>query len=284
MSDGAQHFWDLLSTREAEFAASIMRELVHERWAEPLLRDIADTGGLTRANKAKLFELRFGYALHRAGIVPQYEVGGEANSTLDFGFTSSGQRWLVELMRLEETQAVREATQSAVDGPGVLWSQQILSSDAEDPRQSEEGETLKAVQRICQKCERDGRPYKFPEPNGALHVLLVDFRTFLHGGDAHDMIHVGLGGEYVAERFCRRYWEGQLISGVFSPNTTVRGADNARARVHLLGFVDEDVYEPGVLGLATRYIANPWLFASADEVRAAASTWPLQPAVVLNGG
>ena len=276
MSDSGQDFWDFLSVQEAESAADIMRELEHESWAGPLLRDIADG--------ATVIDPDIGHALHRAGIVPQYEVGGEADSTLDFGFTASGQRWLVELMRLEETQAVRRATKSRIDERGVTWSSQMLSSDAKNPTQSEEGETLKAVQRICQKCERDGRPRKFPQIDGALHVLLVDFRTFLDGGDEHDMIHVGLGGEFVSEPFCRRYWEDRLISGVFHPRTALHGADHARARVHLLGFVDEESYEPGAFARATRFIANPSLFASTENVRAAVSTWPLQPAIVLNGG
>ncbi len=239
MSDSGQDFWDPLTTEEAEFVTEIIGELERESWAEPLLRDIADAGGLAQANKAKFFELRFGHALHQAGIAPQYEIEGEGSSTLDFGFTSSGQSWLVEMMRLEETEAVQRATELTIAPDGVVWSEQMLSTDAADQTQSEEGETLKAVQRICQKCERDGRPHKFPQPDGRLHALLVDCRTFLHGGDAYDRIHIGLGGEYVAEPLCRRYWEGQLISGAFNPLTPVRGAKHARTRVHFLGFINE---------------------------------------------
>jgi hypothetical protein len=38
-----------------------------------------------------------------------------------------------------------------------------------------------AVQRICQKLEKDGKPHKFPALSGKTHVLLVDFRTFKNG-------------------------------------------------------------------------------------------------------
>jgi hypothetical protein len=65
--------------------------------------------GLKGTNKAKLFELRFGYALQLTGATPRYEVPGEGQSTLDFGFTSGGREFLVELMRLEETAAVKAA-------------------------------------------------------------------------------------------------------------------------------------------------------------------------------
>ena len=141
-------FWDILSQDEAEFAKAIIAALTGVPWAVPLLADIAASGGLTLANKAKFFELRFGYALHQAGITPTYEIAGEGGSTLDFGFTASGQSWRVEMMRLEETQAVRNATHTGTGEAGTILSSQVLSSNAQDQRQSEKGETLKAVQRI----------------------------------------------------------------------------------------------------------------------------------------
>lgn len=177
MSNGEGHNWDFLSDREAEFADAIMSDLATVAWAQPLLGEIGRHGGLTGANKAKFFELRFGYALHQAGIAPRYEVHGEGQSTLDFGFASGGQDWLVELMRLEQTQAVGEATRTYTDEDDIPWAVLDLRTNAENAPQSPEGETLKAVQRICQKCERDGRPHKFPALGGACHVILVDFRS-----------------------------------------------------------------------------------------------------------
>ena len=284
MSNGGKNFWDSLSVDEAQFVESVMGELADEPWARSLLLDINGNGGLTRVNKAKFFELRFGYALHQVGIIPRYEVDGEAQSTLDFGLASSGKDWLVELMRLEETEAVRRATYLKVDEDGTEWSSRTLSTNAKAPTESEEGETLKAVQRICQKCERDGRAHKFSVPHSTYHVILVDFRTFLHGGDVYDRIHVGLGGAAVREAACRRYWNGNLISGVFSPHTNVRGAAEVRNRVHFLGFVCEKSYEPCAFGRATQFIFNPNLFSSADDAYAAIASWPLQPAQILNGG
>lgn len=284
MSDSTEHFWDILSGSEAEFSDAIIHELEGAAWAQPLLAIIRENGGLTRETKAFLFELRFGYALQQAGIVPRYEVAGEGQSTLDFGFRSGDRDWLVELLRLEETEAVQRATHAITDEDGIPWSSRALSTVAEDPRESEEGETLKAVQRICQKCERGGRPHKFPAPGAAFHVMLIDFRTFLHGGDVHDRIHVGLGGEYLQNPFLQRRWEGQLISGAFSPRTNVRGAAELRDRVHFLGFVNERTYQPGEFAAATQFIANPHLFRDAEEVRAVMAAWPLQPVQILNGG
>jgi hypothetical protein len=170
-----------------------------------------------------------------------------------------------------------------VDADGTFWTGRVLRTDAEDPKQSLEGETLKAVERICQKCESKGRPHKFPVPDGAYHAMLVDFRTFSNrGGDVHDRIQVALGAAAVAERY-RHFWDKRPITGVFSNETKVRGAAQARDRVHFLGFVCESAYEPGEFAAATQFIANPGLFADGAAVRAAMATWPLQPAHLVNG-
>jgi hypothetical protein len=281
MTPAPDSFWDILSQDEADFVQAIMLELANEPWAQPIVAGINDNGGLKRENKDRLFELRFAYALHRAGITPRYEIPGEARSTIDFGFVLQGRPWAVELLRLGETQAVKAATGHSVDEHGVAWSGRVLSTIAEDPTQSTEGETLKAVQRICQKCEQGGRPHKFPVPGDAFHMILVDFRTVLNGGDVHDRLHVALGAESVAPQY-RLAWQGQPISGVFSRRTAVRGAAEVRDRVHFLGFVRERTYKPDEFGGAIDLVANPYLFPDAAAVRAAGATWPLQPVKILN--
>src|SRR6516164_6576598 len=151
--------FDFLTGDEADSVKSVLDELADTPWAKPLLNDINATGGLTGDNKSKLFELRFGHSLHKAGIEPRYETAGEGQSTLDYGFTSGGRDFLVEMMRLDETDAVRAATTTEKFEDGAVMVGRRLSTDAEDPRQSEEGETLKAVERICQKFERGGKPH-----------------------------------------------------------------------------------------------------------------------------
>jgi hypothetical protein len=113
-------------------------------------------------------------------------------------------------------------------------------------------------------------------------VLLVDFRTFLNrGGDEYDRLHVGLGGDVVPNEARRRYWKGNLITGVFSPNTKVRGAAEARERLHFIGFVNEKSYETGAFGLAIQFLANPHLFKTSKEARAALLDWPLNEPNIL---
>ena len=261
---------------------TIIHELTPHDWARPLIDNINRNGGVTRQNKALLFELRFAYNLHQNEILCRYEVEGEGESTVDFGFVSQDQSWFVELMRLEETVAAQEATQTWTNEDGIPWFKKILSSAADNNRHSEEGETLKAVERICQKCEKDGRPHKFRLLDDGFNVILVDFRTFLNGGDDADKVHIGLGGEFLRHPFFKRFWEGRLISGVFNEQTCVRGAREARERIHFIGFVNEQEYDLEEFGNSTRFIANPFLFQDVGKMRATIDTWPLQPAIVLN--
>jgi hypothetical protein len=55
--------FNILSTREQNLMQQIMTELAAEVWAKPLIAAITENGGLIAANKARLFELRFGHAL-----------------------------------------------------------------------------------------------------------------------------------------------------------------------------------------------------------------------------
>lgn len=276
-------FWDTLESSEAEFAQQLVGELKDVAWVRPIIDRIDKNGGLTRKNmdnllqlKDHLFELRFAYALHQAGVTPEHEIKGEAKSMIDFGFVSKGQQWAVEMMRLGETEVVKAATVTQDVEPGVQLIGRFLSTNAEDPTQSLDGETFKAIRRICQKCERNGRPHKFRTPEDALQVLLVDFRTFENGGDGNDMLHVALGADYVKRQF-RCYWEGRPITGVFDEHTSLKGAAEMRQRVHFLGFVRERAYKPGEFTAATYFVWNPHLFRDSAAAGAAAATWPLQP-------
>lgn len=58
MAKRDEHTFDFLTGRESDFMESVMDELADTPWAEPLIDNISASGGLTRDNKAKLFELR----------------------------------------------------------------------------------------------------------------------------------------------------------------------------------------------------------------------------------
>jgi hypothetical protein len=283
MTDQQTSSFDTFTGSESDRMEAIIAELDGVPWAQGILQGVQRDGGLVGKNMARFFELRFGHALYEAGIGVEYEVPGEDESTLDFGFTSKGQAWKVEMMRLLETQAAKAAAKTGIDENGVRWTRRLLSSGNVDKRQSTEGETLQVIQRICQKCEDGGKPRKFPKPETAFHAILVDMRTFKDGGDVHDRLHIGLGGEYVKAPY-RAYWEKKLISGVFGRQTVCKGAAEARDCVHFIGFIRERSFRSGELGMITQFVANPHLLKNGAAVKATIDTWPLQPMQVLNGG
>ena len=127
--------FDFLTGAEGDYMEVVMSQLADVPWAKPLTSDIEAAGGLKGENKAKLFELRFGHELHRASIQPQYEVSGEAKSTIDYGFSAGGTDFLVEMMRLEETDAVKAATTAEEFQDGaVMFARHLHSNAEENPR------------------------------------------------------------------------------------------------------------------------------------------------------
>jgi len=281
MANAPKAMFDIFTGDEAASVERAIATISDRDWAKPIVADINANGGLTGKNMNKFFELRFGHALETAGISPQYEIPGEADSTLDFGFTSKKKPWAVELMRLNETQAAKAATVELEDD-GIAFVKRILSSGGSDPRQSPEGETLKTIQRICQKCERGGKPHKFSLPNGSYNAILVDMRNHLNGGDVYDRIHIALATERVPDARLRYFWDGKPITGVFDKRTKMKGAAEARQRLHFLGFVRDREYQEAKFGAKIEFIGNPHLFASSEEMNAAMATWPLQPARLIN--
>lgn len=270
-NNGVSSLWSSLSIDEANYSRDCVNDLSENRWAKRVIKEFEENGSFIASNRSKMFELRFARALKDAGIEPEYEVSGEQDSTIDFGFCFSNTKWLVELMRLEETEAIKNATCSSADDLGGM-SIRFLYSDNDDPRGSVEGETLKAIERICQKCEKRGAPYKFPEPGDSYHVILVDFRDF--DGDFTDILLITRGNNFVPPEE-RLYWRGRPIAATFDSNNNLRGANYLRERVHFIGFVLEESFLKGEFGNAIAFIANPFLIANAEQADIILKDWPL---------
>ena len=203
-------------------------------WAAPLLdsrRDIIEWLTLPREQrpscsspsntevKSLLFEIRFALELHRAGATAEYEFAtGVGRSSVDFRIIGK-QEWLVELVSLFESQAIKEATwhQDIRDGLSLFGMHLGSYSDA---RHTEEDEMIKAQERIAAKVFNGRSVIKFPAPRHAYHLLLVDARGYLgQGGDCFDWFQMSLGAEatkaldaplvkcwtYPHTRYLRRY-------------------------------------------------------------------------------
>jgi hypothetical protein len=260
---------------EAEASLEALDVLARLPWAAGLCAEAGRCGGVTETNRTMLFEARFALALHDAGIAPVYEQRtGVGDTSVDFAFGP----WLVELVSLQETQAAKEATHEN----GRAFSRLLASpsgdgtpEELERDKQSLEGETLKAIQRIVAKAANEkGEPAKFPPPiNARMSMLVVDLRS-IQGLDGHDLDHIAFGAQTVPP-VAACFWQRKPIAGAFHPDNPARGAGVFRERVHFLTITHEQTYARGELRHRIWHHPNPHLFASLEEAEAALDMFPL---------
>ncbi len=191
--------------------------------------------------------------------------------------------WLIELVSLRESKAVKDAT-SVHGGFSVL----NLSTDAEDSKQSEEHEMLTVQGKIAAKAwDRDKNDYvKFPCPYGAIHMIMVDAREFLGTdgpcGDAADWRQIAVGPDGLSATVIHRWTDPQSgvdspIRGLFEPSCPRPEANAVRERVHVVGFVCEENYTPNEIGKKTVLCCNPALVGEGSAILDAIRRWPLLP-------
>jgi len=272
---------EILTTREVEFCQGVEKDLANVAWVQPLLSKVRDAG-FSYSSKPFLFELRFANDVHLRKLTAKYECQ-QTNipGSVDFEIENHGTTWALELAAVMTSDAVKQAT--VEDG---IFFETHLSSDAEDPRHSEEGELLLAQQKIGQKVFDGQSPVKFPEPvAGRYHAIIMDMRGFgLGGGDNLDYREIAFGpaGFSQADAHFRHYWrkpDGTLspIRGLFDHgNRFLKAARFVQERIHFIGFSLDEDYSAGSILENVYYAANPYLFApsEADE---AFSKYPLRP-------
>jgi hypothetical protein len=258
-------------------------------WTGALLERAGERGGLSTENMAMLFEVRFGRALHDCGVAPIYEhATGVGETSVDFAFED----WNVELLSFDETDAAKAATWE--DGPffgRMLMSPKPPTADetsldeterqrrSDFRKQSPEGETLKAIERIVGKAHNNGRPSKFPVPDGkSRSMLIVDARA-QGSPDRIGCRQIAYGTDAVPE-WARNRWIGDdgrefPIDGAFDPRNPLRGAQHFREGVHFLGIVSEETFDREELQYFIRFYHNPELMASEDDALSVLRTFPL---------
>jgi hypothetical protein len=293
---------DSLKTEEVTSTLDAAHRLSRVVWARPLLthaasildrlrvglmdKDAYRANPVTPAEASFLFEVRFAHALVNAGLAATYEyAAGVGTSTVDFR-VDLDPPWLVELVSLHESDAFKAASWS-----NDVFGGYFLRTDANDPRQSEEGETLKAQERIGAKVFDSKRgPIKFPEPAGSIHMVMVDARGF--GGDGHgdaadwcQMIHGPVG----LEQCLVKYWtnpktgERAAIRGLFEQMCPLPAAHIAQQRLHVVGFVCERSFTSDEITERSFYLCNPTLFADETAARQILSRWPLRSGMTRQG-
>ena len=167
---------DRVRLEEYEFTKEAIHALRSVYWAEPLLRRVAQARCLLEPEtKPLMFEVRVAFELHRARVVAEYEYPtGIGGSSVDFRISGSPE-WLIEIVSIRVSIAVQRATTQA----GICYTFQ-MSTNASEPKQRPEGELIRVEEKIGEKVQaKDGSPTKFPLPNGAMHISLVDMRGYL---------------------------------------------------------------------------------------------------------
>jgi hypothetical protein len=258
---------DTVTQSEIEYSDRAFRCLQGVAWAGPLLRKIEQHGGVASAPIPLLLEARIAYAFHQNGQNPEYEFRtGVGTKTVDFRVQGSP-GWLLEVVSLMESEAVRDATQRDESFTSV-----VLTSLSTDPRQSEEGEVVRAAERIADKAE------KFPTPSqGTFHAILVDMRGYGIGmADRDDYREIAYGATAVREE-CQHYWDGHPVVGLFDPRNTRNSAQLVQSRVHYLGFLKEKRYCEGEIQRAGYYLPNPKFFSTNKEADTQLAFFPLRP-------
>jgi hypothetical protein len=266
---------DVLLAREVEYTQRAIDGLGSVPWATPLLLRLESAGGLVAANMPLFFEVRFAYELHQAGAIADYEsCAGVGASTVDFRI--HGRReWLVELVSIRESQALKQATEQV----GVLY-QRLLTTNAESRAHSEEAEMITALGKIGEKVFTNGQPTKFPPPSHAVHAILADMRGYLgNGGDAVDYQQMANGAAGVAPKvaWAIHFWEEQPIRGLFEkvPDHPLRAAEVMQDRIHFIGFIAEKDYRVGEIRERSYWRPNPHLLPTEQPQRAAYVTFAL---------
>jgi hypothetical protein len=257
---------DSLTTKEAEYSEEAIRALRSVHWAVPLIQRIDHAGGISSAVMPLLLEARVAYALLQLGMSPDYEYAPIAGAkTIDFRVKGDPE-WLIEVFSLGESDAVKGATREEGSLSSVL-----LSSLSEDPRQSEEGEIIRAMERIADKA------LKFPSPSPTRrHVILTDMRGYLiKGGDHDDYREIAYGSRSVPPEHAH-FWNDQPISGLFDKANIRKSAELVQQNIHFLGFLKEKDYQKGEIQEISFFLANPNLFSTKAEAVSSHSTNPLR--------
>jgi hypothetical protein len=285
---------DSLKAEEVEASLNAAGRLTNVVWAAPLLaqtatilerlrvglddKDAYRLNPISAAEASLLFELRFARALADEGVTATYEyAAGVGNSTVDFR-VDLDPPWLVELVSLHESKAFKAA--SWKDG---AFQGYVLRTDADDPKESEEGEMLKAQERIAAKVfERKQGAIKFPTPAEFIHMVMVDARGFMGGGhgDAEDwrqIVHgpVGLPHHVIQCWTNPKTGERAPIKGVFEQDCPLQAAKVIQERLHLVGVVCESSFCLSGIQQQSFYLCNPSLFSNEESAQRILRHWPL---------
>ena len=277
---------DILTTDEYMFSQEVSKELKEVTWTKDILNNTKIKNALEidvhsdlydiREAKAALFELRFAFAIHNAGLTAQYEYKtGQDGSSIDFFVhdPSTQRKWLFELTSLSISNAVKENTFQ--NGHFTTY----LSNSYHDKNSPEVRDIIKAQNAIFSKiCDEAGNLIKFPEPSpNCYNIIVVDMRSFNAGiSDFNDYKLIAYGNKEVNEHYWQ-YWVDQNdqksgIKGVFDKDHPDLRSKCLQERIHVIVFIKEKRYFAGEMNnnnksndCRVKFLINPKLIKNGEE-------------------
>ena len=101
---------EILTTSEVEYCRTVCEDLRGVPWAAPLVTRV-EGARWNYQTKPLLFEIRVAAEIHRSGLTARYEhQTGIGSSSVDFQFEHEGREWLLELVSILVSDAVKAAT------------------------------------------------------------------------------------------------------------------------------------------------------------------------------
>jgi hypothetical protein len=256
-----QNVWNEITPAELNYSKQAFERIRKIPWAKPLVTEFEANGGFSVPDKTRpfLFEIRYAADLVDRGVKATKEVDcGVHDTNIDFEVVD-GVRCLIELVLINESWVISEATKTEILPGGLEMKSLTLDSRS---NLSEAREMTICQQKILDKAAtRDGQPKKFPDvaPN-TLHLILVDSRAFC-GGDGprwehtHQMTH---GPAKFAEenQHLIKWLDQKPVEGVYVPGYPDLRAPLLQTRIHAIGFVNEKEFRVGGVIDQTTYLPN----------------------------
>lgn len=268
-----------LTEREGKYCEALISNLEEIETLAPLISEIQRVG-ITRKSMPFLFELRFAKMLVDRGITPEYEFPTLGGQSVDFKFTAENQcAVLAELVSINPSDAVREATRDIINQDGVHSQSLLLKTDNKDTRFSGEGEIILVQQKICEKIfdKENSQPKKFEKLNQSnkFNLIVVDTRGVFGGSGVYDKVdceQLCYGNNFVDE-YEKIYWKKNgdqtPIFGLFEEGNRLDGVKTLLERIHGILFTWDTNYEDGsLLSEDSSFLAcNPYLINSQDKLQ-----------------
>jgi len=196
------------------------------------------------------FEMVFAYWLEDTGTHLAYEIpkNPENDSSIDFVATAGGHEYLMELVRIENSEEVAAHVEEQMRAYGIYAL--LLKGDHHNQYFRTAAQLIRVQEKILEKVA------KFPRPDGGrVACVVVDCSNIHAGGIDDEDIRMTVFGRARNPNW-QEYWGKQRLLGLFEAEFGARGIELLRERVNVIIFVNK--LAPGALSTSF-FAVNPFM-------------------------